>query len=608
MQREQIGPYHIVREIGRGGMATVYLANDIRIGREVALKILPPQFLHDPDFRTRFNQEARTIARLEHPAIVPLYDFGEEDGQPFMVMRYMSGGSLADRLKGGPLPIDAAAAIITRIAGALAAAHQKQIIHRDLKPENILFDHFNTPYLSDFGIAKIVAQSQTLTFGIIGTPAYMSPEQWRSKEKLDGRSDQYSLSVILYKMLSGDLPYTADETSGYMLAHMTEPVPDIGQKLPDLPPQISDFLQRGLAKNRDQRFPSITAFSDSLTALAAGQTVDISSDTAPETEFIPGHSSPRNEETGQTAPNFWQKWGMPAAVLLALILLTWGGFQLLGGRSSQAATLNEEQLSPSAELITPAEPTAEINSEGMGSDMEESVDTSADEDESLPLPLLTVQIPTVNIPEVTIPGALPAETEETPTVTATATNQPVQAVNPSPIPPSAATATPRPPATATQQQPPTAVPNSPTPVPPSNTPMPPTATPPPPTNTPQPPTHTPIPPSPTPVPPTPTPISVNPKVILQGIEQTEACNWQVYLQLSGYSPNSSILIEYEYRLEGCNGRGNQIGQDLILYNEPTDSQGNLQVVLNLDKGYGDYEMWLRDQNSNGAKIKFETKP
>src|SRR5512137_1126343 len=207
---EKIGIYQIKSEIGRGGMATVYHAYDPRFEREVALKVLPREMLHDPQFRTRFEREAKTIALLEHPAIVPVYDFGEEGGQPYFVMRYMTGGSLSDRIKKGPMSLQDAVHIFERIAPALDDAHAKGIIHRDLKPGNILFDQYGEPYVSDFGIAKLAASQTNVTgSGIVGTPAYMSPEQAQGVQ-IDGRSDIYGLGVILFEMLSGRQPYEGD--------------------------------------------------------------------------------------------------------------------------------------------------------------------------------------------------------------------------------------------------------------------------------------------------------------------------------------------------------------------------------------------------------------
>ena len=174
----KIGRYEVIRELGQGGMAMVYLARDPFIKRQVAVKVLPRQFTFDPEFRARFQREAEIIATLEHLAIVPVYDFGEEEDQPFIVMRHMAGGSLADLLSKGPLPVAEIAAMFERLGSALDHAHRLGVIHRDIKPGNILFDAQHFSYLSDFGISKIAEATASLTgTGLIGTPAYMSPEQ-----------------------------------------------------------------------------------------------------------------------------------------------------------------------------------------------------------------------------------------------------------------------------------------------------------------------------------------------------------------------------------------------------------------------------------------------
>src|SRR5574338_683944 len=161
MQPEKIGIYEVKSELGRGGMATVYRAYDPRFEREVAVKVLPPELLHaDPQFKMRFEREAKIIASLEHPSIVPVYDVGDDNGQPFFVMRYMNGGSLSDRIKAGIMSVEEAARILGIIAPGLDEAHSKGIVHRDIKPSNILFDRRNNPYISDFGIAKL-SQAQT---------------------------------------------------------------------------------------------------------------------------------------------------------------------------------------------------------------------------------------------------------------------------------------------------------------------------------------------------------------------------------------------------------------------------------------------------------------
>jgi serine/threonine-protein kinase len=273
MNPEKIGRYEIKSELGRGGMATVYKAYDPRADREVAVKVLPREMLHDPQFRTRFEREAKTIAQLEHPAIVPLYDFGEDEGQPYFVMRYMTGGSLSDRLKKGPLGVPEVARLFTRLAPALDSAHARGVIHRDLKPGNILFDQYGEPYVSDFGIAKLTeAQASVTGSAIVGTPAYMSPEQAQG-EAVDARSDVYGLGVILFEMLTGQQPFHGDTPMSVVVKHITDPVPHILDLKPELPDGIERIVEKALAKDRNERFGSCLQMADALAALARGETL-----------------------------------------------------------------------------------------------------------------------------------------------------------------------------------------------------------------------------------------------------------------------------------------------------------------------------------------------
>ena len=271
IEPRKFGRYEIKDEIGRGGMATVYHAYDPRFEREVALKVLPHEMLHDVQFRTRFEREAKTIAMLEHPAIVPVYDFGEEDGQPYFVMRYMTGGSLSDRIKKGPMTVQEAAQLIAHIAPGLDEAHAKHIIHRDMKPGNILFDQFNEPYISDFGIAKLSeAQTNVTGSAIVGTPAYMSPEQAQG-ESIDGRSDIYALGVILFEMLTGQQPYHGDTPMSVVVKQITDPVPHILTLKPDLPPYIQIIIEKAMAKDRNERFQDVKSLANALNEVARGE-------------------------------------------------------------------------------------------------------------------------------------------------------------------------------------------------------------------------------------------------------------------------------------------------------------------------------------------------
>jgi serine/threonine-protein kinase len=273
MELQRIGRYDIKSLIGQGGMSAVYLGYDPRSQREVAIKILPPYYLHSSKFRERFEREALMIALLEHPAIVPVYDMGEEDGQPYIVMRYMSGGSLADKLKKGPIPLRECMDMYLRLAPALDTAHARGVTHRDVKPDNLLFDKYDNVFLSDFGLARL---RETIGFAnisdgsIMGTPAYMSPEQIQGDQEIDGRSDIYSMGVVLYQMLSATVPYFGTTAASVMMMHLVNPVPQIYEKNNTLPTGIQVVLETAMAKKPEDRYQSAGDFAKAIQAVTTG--------------------------------------------------------------------------------------------------------------------------------------------------------------------------------------------------------------------------------------------------------------------------------------------------------------------------------------------------
>jgi len=268
---KRFGRYEIQSELGRGGMAVVYHAFDPKSGREVALKVLPRQMTHDPQFRARFENEIKTVAGLEHASIVPVYDVGEEDEQPYFVMRYMPGGSLAQRIAKGRLSLEETARIVGKIASALAYAHQKGVIHRDVKPDNILFDSNDEPFISDFGIAKLFSggTGSLTNKEYVGTPAYMSPEQSQGN-KMDGRSDVYSLGAVIFEMLTGEKPYQAETPMGLAVKHVTQPVPNILRALASLPGEADELIRTAMAKKKEDRYSSPIALAKALNLAAFG--------------------------------------------------------------------------------------------------------------------------------------------------------------------------------------------------------------------------------------------------------------------------------------------------------------------------------------------------
>lgn len=269
MAKKKIGRYEIQSEIGRGGMAAVYLAHDPNFRRNVAVKLVSASLEQHTDFRERFEREAQLIARIEHPAIVPVYDFGEHNGQLYLVMRYMPGGTLGDKIAKEVFTLQDATQLLAQLAPALDAVHSQGIVHRDLKPGNILFDNFGNPAISDFGIAHFSTATSDLTgSAIIGTPSYMSPEQVRADAELDGRSDVYALGVILFEMLTGHGPFTANTPMSVALKHITDPIPSIRSFRADLPAEIDSVLSKALSKERDARYATASELVHDLQTIS----------------------------------------------------------------------------------------------------------------------------------------------------------------------------------------------------------------------------------------------------------------------------------------------------------------------------------------------------
>jgi serine/threonine-protein kinase len=262
--------YTIEGEIGRGGMGVVYRARDERLQRRVAIKVLPPELAFQQDIRERFTREAQTAARLSHPHIVPIHTVGEGQGLVYFVMGYVDGESVAARIRRrGPLPVEEARRIMKETADALSAAHSLSVIHRDIKPDNILLEGTRGRVMvTDFGIAKALSSTSgaTLTgIGVaIGTPAFMSPEQAAGERDIDGRSDLYSLGVVTYQMLTGELPFSAPSVAGILMKQITEPAPDLRRKRPETPEDLALAVARCLEKDPENRWPTADGLRRSL--------------------------------------------------------------------------------------------------------------------------------------------------------------------------------------------------------------------------------------------------------------------------------------------------------------------------------------------------------
>jgi len=259
-----LGAYRVMERIGRGGMATVFRAYHPALDRFVAIKVLPDFFADEPDYRERFQQEARSVARLKHPNILEIFDYGYDDGTAYLVLELVEGGTLAERV-GKPMDLRDVVHLLEPLGSALDHAHAHGVLHRDIKPSNILLQQDGTPVLADFGLAKMTGAMHRLTSSgtVMGTPEYMSPEQ-AADELVGPASDVYSLAVVAYEMLTGRVPFLGDTPAAVLLSHVTKAMPATRELRGELSAHVEDVLRRGLAKRPEERYPSAAAFVAAL--------------------------------------------------------------------------------------------------------------------------------------------------------------------------------------------------------------------------------------------------------------------------------------------------------------------------------------------------------
>lgn len=354
-----LGPYRVLEQLGVGGMATVYKAYHAAMDRYVAIKVLPEHLASDAGFRTRFEREARTIARLEHRHILPVYDVAEDNGIPYLVMRYTDGGDLGELIARGSLSIARAGELVAQVADALDYAHRQGVIHRDVKPANVLIGRDGDALLSDFGIAKIYSEAQKLTGDgmMVGTPAYMAPEQLKG-EPVDARTDIYSLGVVLYQALTGECPFVAETPLAVAMMHVHNPLRPPRQLNPAIPEAFERVILRAMAKQADERFQDAGAMARALRAANTGITLP-DGDTLPEaaaSAVVPPVTPPitpipvavavsapvSSPLASPIQPGTNKRWLGIGAAVLALVLLGAAAFALLrggaGGTTAGSAT------------------------------------------------------------------------------------------------------------------------------------------------------------------------------------------------------------------------------------------------------------------------------
>ena len=386
-----LGRYRLVEQVGRGGMATVYRAHDPNLDRFIALKVLPSFHTEDPTFVARFTREAQTVARLNHPNILQIYDFGEDKGFTYLVSELVTGGTLEDRLGGGPLSVDETIRFIGPLADALDYAHAQSIIHRDIKPSNVLLNEESKPILADFGLAQMLEAAIRFTqaASAIGTPEYMSPEQAMGAD-VDHRADLYALGIILYQLLLGQTPFHADTPAATLMAHVHLPLPLPSTLNPDIDPRLETTLLKATAKTPDDRFQTARAMIDAVSLVtgrprvvdtaepgdtAQMETIDLEAtdDAAADTAVVapapqmtptaPMQAPPRPAvpptppEPVEEAPPSKRRWligGVAAAVVVVAIV---GGIIATSGEGDESARPGGTPLAAAAP-VDAATPTA----------------------------------------------------------------------------------------------------------------------------------------------------------------------------------------------------------------------------------------------------------
>jgi serine/threonine-protein kinase PpkA len=333
----KISGYQIKRELGQGGMAKVYLAIQQSLEREVAIKVLSTELISDQEFCQRFLKEGRILAQVPHPNVVPIFDSGEQDGVFYMCMEFVPGGTLEERLNQGSLSLKESIRILKQIASALEWSHGKGLIHRDVKPANVLFRDDGTPVLSDFGIAKTTHQDATQMTAVgmaIGTPTYMSPEQ-ASAHKITPKSDQYSLGVLFFEMLTGRVPYKADTALAVAIQHLQAPIPT----LPGEYEHIQPIIDRVMAKEPEERFNTLEELITTLDKVNAG------SFTAQKTEIF---TPDQTEKLSAPVPANRNRI-LSISIGIMGIALVVGGLYIFAGKTQTKVT----DLSDATETIPP---------------------------------------------------------------------------------------------------------------------------------------------------------------------------------------------------------------------------------------------------------------
>ncbi len=343
---EQVGPYRISEQLGQGGMATVFKAYHAALDRYVAIKVLHVAFMEDPNFLARFQREARVVAKLEHPNIVPVYDFAEHEGRPYLVMKFIEGQTLKARLQQGGITPEEGIRIIEEVGAGLEYAHRQGILHRDIKPSNVMMAQDGGIFLADFGLARIAQAGESTMSSdmMLGTPQYISPEQAMGKRELDDGTDIYSFGVLIYELVVGKVPYSADTPFSIIHDHIYTPLPMPRVVNPNVPESVERVLLKALAKERADRFETVADLVEKFKRAVAGDEVDdlwlsqeaavaaVSTSAVSQTLESPGAPPPAAtavSEPPEKKKGSWFKWWyvLPVVAALCICLFLFKSFQ-----------------------------------------------------------------------------------------------------------------------------------------------------------------------------------------------------------------------------------------------------------------------------------------
>jgi len=415
---KQLGKYEILKEIGRGGFGIVYKTRDRSLDRLVALKVLHPQLTVDPKFIKNFKSEAQKLAQVDHPNVVSVHEINEVEGKLFIAMRYLPGGSLADRIVKKPLDIEEVLRIVREVAAGLTAGHERGIIHRDVKPANIIFDDKEHAVVTDFGVAKAVHLSTigttSVSSGMVGTPYYRPPELWRGKPKPSPATDVYSLGCVLYEMLTGEVLFTGEAPDQVMTSHVLEDVHELMRSSHvKMPANVQPVLEKALSKDPSERYQSTDALMQALMKRKERkpESLKATSEKAPdqviqhrafhdEATRLPKRSSQRNYEKDNSKPAWkdervgsdkvpstgvkkkgipkWLIWGVIGLVAVVLLVI-W--ISNLGGSNSTAEEASVS-VQPAEEEIEITEAVQEDHQEEIVQETEEEIREGLDKEET----------------------------------------------------------------------------------------------------------------------------------------------------------------------------------------------------------------------------------